>query len=101
MRHFKSRYQVRHNELNTYRDTEEAHMRPRLFVDKDVVKQLREESLKWVDIARILGISAKTSIRHRKEFTCMENRDLDKHVRNILQLNPDAGTFNLYKKTFQ
>ena len=124
VRHLKSRYQVRHNEMNTYGDTEEAHMQqntcftedlghawcPRLVVDKDVVKQLRDESLKWVDIARILGISTKTLIRRRKEFempigadafTCMEDRDLDKHVRDILQLNPDAGTFNLYKTNFQ
>ena len=34
-------------------------------------------------------------------FTCMEDRDLDKHVRDILQLNTDAGTFNLYKTNFQ
>lgn len=121
VRHLKSRYQVRHNELNTY---QAAHMqqntcftedlgyawRPRLVVDRDVVKQLREESLKWVDIARILGISTKTLIRRRKEFempigadafTCMDDRDLDKHVRDILQLNPDAGTFYLCKTNFQ
>ena len=118
--HLKSSCQVRHNELNTYRDTEEAHMQqntcftedlghawcPRVVVDKDVVKQLREESLKWVDIARILGISTKTLIHRCKEFempigadafTCMEDINLDQHVRDILQLNPDAGTFNLYR----
>lgn len=68
--------------------------------DKTAVQQLREESLKWVDIARILGISPKTLIRRRREFempigadafTCIEDNDLDEHVRGILRLNPDAG----------
>ena len=80
-----------------------AACRPRLRADKDVVQQLRNESMKWVDIARLLGISrsAKTLIRRRKEFempvgadafTCMEDRDSGEHVRKILWLNPEAGT---------
>ena len=57
--------------------------------------------MKWVDIARLLGISAKTLKRRRKEFempvgadafTYIEDRDLDEHVREILRLNPEAGT---------
>lgn len=74
--------------------------RPRLAVDKAVVQRLRSESLKWVDIAGILGISSKTLVRRRKEFempigedayTRIEDSDLDEHVRAILGQNPEAG----------
>ena len=74
--------------------------RPRLAVDKAVVQRVRSESLKWVDIARILGISSKTLVRRRKEFempigadafTRIEDSDLDEHVRAILGQNPEAG----------
>ena len=117
VRVLKERYQNRHVESNYFSfNDENAHLRenrpvehfgaacrPRLRADKDVVQQLRNESMKWVDIARLLGISrsAKTLIRRRKEFempvgadafTCMEDRDLDEHVRKILRLNPEAGT---------
>ena len=75
--------------------------RPQLAVDKAVVKRLRSESFKWVDIARILGISSKTLVRRRKEFempigagafTRIEDSDLDEHVRAILGQNLEAGT---------
>ena len=42
--------------------------RPRYLVDRDLITRLRNESFKWVDIARILKISSKTLIRRRKEF---------------------------------
>ena len=76
--------------------------RPRLAVDKSVVQQLRAESMKWVDIAKILGISPKTLIRRRREFelpigadafTDIEDSELDEHVREILRVNPEAGIF--------
>ena len=81
-----------------------------LIVDRDVVRQLRNESMKWVDISGFLRTSAKTLIRRRKEFkmpvgadafTCIEDRDLDKHVREIFRLNPEAGTavFQFYSRT--
>ena len=63
--------------------------RPRLAVNKDVVQQLRNESLKWTDIARILGVSSKTLIRRRREFempigadafTHIEDSDLDENI---------------------
>ena len=47
-----------------------------------------------------MGISSKTLIRRRKEFempigadafTYMQDHDLDEHVREILQRNPEAG----------
>ena len=79
--------------------------RPRLSVNRDVVQQLRGESLKWVDIARILGISSKTLIRRRREvempigadaFTNIEDSDVDEKVREILQQNPQAGMYRMY-----
>ena len=59
--------------------------------------------MKWVDIARLLRISAKTLIRRRKEFkmpvgadafTCIEDRDLDEHVREIFSLKQVLQCFN-------
>ncbi|CAB4022211.1 Hypothetical predicted protein [Paramuricea clavata] len=111
VRLLKTRYQDRHVESNTSSDIESPHRscpvhylghacRPRLVVDKVVVQQLPEESMKWVDIARILGISPKTLIRRRREFempigadafTCLEDGNLDGHVREILRINPEAG----------
>ena len=76
--------------------------RPRLAVDKSVVQQLRAESMKWVDIAKILGTSPKTLIRRRREFelpigadafTDIEDDELDEHVREIFRVNPGAGIF--------
>ena len=78
-----------------------SHLCNPLIYDREVVQQLRNESMKWVDIARVLGISAKTLIRRRKEFempigadafTRIEDRDLDQHIREIFRLNPEAGT---------
>lgn len=74
--------------------------RPRYAIDKDLVQRLRNESFKWVDIARILRISPKTLFRRRQEFgmpvgqdafTRIEEHDLDQHVRDILQRTPEAG----------
>ena len=74
--------------------------RPRFAVDKSVVQKLREESMKWVDIAKILGISTKTLTRRRREFnmpigadafTSISDCDLDEYVRAILRMNPEAG----------
>lgn len=119
VRLLKTRYQARRAESVPSPDMEAAHLpqhgcstqylghacRPRLAVDKSVVQQLREESMKWVDIARIVGISPKTLIRRRMEFempigadafTCIEDGDLDEHVRGILRLNPEAGIFYDY-----
>ncbi|XP_028409238.1 uncharacterized protein LOC114531821 [Dendronephthya gigantea] len=56
--------------------------------------------MKWVDIAKIIGISSKTLTRRRREFdmpigadayTCIEDGELDEHVRGILRINPEAG----------
>ena len=78
--------------------------RPHYVVDKDLVHRLRNESFKWVDIARILGISHKTLFRRRQEFrmpvgqdafTRIEDHDLDEHVRDILQRTPEAGMHDL------
>ena len=123
----KERYQNRHVESNYFLFNDEnadqlqvrenrhvehlgAACRSCLIVDRDVVPQLRNESMKWVYIARLLRISAKTLIRRRKEFkmpvgadafTCIEDRDLDEHVREIIRLNPEAGTavFQFYSRT--
>ena len=114
VRFLKTRYQARPIESVAPPDMEAAHLQqhdcrteylghaysPRLAVDKSVVQQLREESMKWVDIAKILGISPKTLVRRRREFempigadafTCIEDDDLDEHVRGILRINPEAG----------
>ena len=59
--------------------------------------------MKWVDIAKILGISPKTLIRRRRQFempigadafTDIEDGELDEHVREILRVNPEAGIFH-------
>ena len=41
---------------------------PRYAIDKDLITRLRNESFKWVDMARILKISSKTLIRRHKEY---------------------------------
>ena len=83
--------------------------RPRYSVDKDLVERLRKESFKWVDIAKILGVSSKTLIRRRNEFempigpdayTRIEDCDLDGHVRDILRQNPEAGNSVAKLKNF-
>ena len=64
-------------------------------MDRDLITRLRNESFKWVDIARMLNISSKTLIRRRKEFEMpigqdafsnIGNQELDEYVRDILEL---------------
>lgn len=75
--------------------------RPRYLVDRDLITRLRNESFKWVDIARMLNISSKTLIQRRRvfempigqdAFSNIGDEDLDEHVRDILQnTTPDTG----------
>ena len=71
--------------------------RPAYNITKDQIEQLRETRLKWCTIAEFLGVSERAIQRRRIEFGIEPNfskitdSDLDRHVRDILQLTPHSG----------
>ena len=76
--------------------------RPRLQIVQEQLQTLHSDAgFRWADIGRILGISERTLRRRRHEFgspvgvgenfSDVSNDDLDKHVREILEVTPSAG----------
>ena len=76
--------------------------KPRLQILQQQLQTLHNDAgFRWADIGRILGISERTLRRRRHEFglpvgvgenfSDVSNDDLDKYVREILEVKPSAG----------
>ena len=76
--------------------------RPRFEIRQEQIHGLREAlGFRWVDIARMLGMSPRTLNRRRQEFglplgqehnfSSLSEADLDNIVRNILSVTPQSG----------
>ena len=76
--------------------------RPRFEIRQEQIHGLREAlGFRWVDIARMLGMSPRTLIRRRQEFgmplgqqhnfSSLSDADLDNIVRSILSVTPQSG----------
>ena len=76
--------------------------KPRLQILQQQLQTLHNDAgFRWADIGRILGISERTLRRRRHEFglpvgvgenfSDVSNDDLDKYVREILEVTPSAG----------
>ena len=76
--------------------------RPRYEITQEQIHSLREAlGFRWVDIARMLGMSTRTLSRRRQEFgmplghhnnfSSLPDEELDNYIRNILLITPQSG----------
>lgn len=89
-----------HNRAPVQHSGDVGRPRFRNFVGEPQLRFLHDDlGLRWVDIARCLGVSERTLRRWRYQFGLMTNRNftnlanqrLDEHVRDILQSTPSVG----------
>jgi hypothetical protein len=74
--------------------------RPKIIIDEDVIKLLRQLEYNWTDIAEIFDVSSSTLSRIRKEsnlqdtiqlYSTLSNNELDDIVKQVKQENPFFG----------
>ena len=76
--------------------------RPRIEITQEQIQILRNNlGFKWIDIARMFGVSSRTLIRRREElgmplghesnFSALSDHELDMLVREILSVTPQSG----------
>src|SRR5437763_5956082 len=74
--------------------------RPKIVIDEDVIKLLRQLEYNWTDIAKIFDVSSKTLSRMRKDgnlqdtiqsYSTLSNNELDDVVKQVKQENPFFG----------
>ena len=76
--------------------------RPRYEITQTQIELLHDElSFRWVDIARMLGVSSQTLTRrrqdllmpigHQQNFSNLSDAELDRVISEILALTPQSG----------
>ncbi|CAJ0826150.1 4956_t:CDS:2 [Entrophospora sp. SA101] len=78
---------------------EENGGRPKLLINENIIRILRQEGHTWIRIADIFGVSYRTILRRRIElnlpddlaYTNISNDDLDNEIRNIQREQPFSG----------